>query len=383
MKQRVLVIFGGRSTEHDISIISGLQVYENLDREMFEPVIVYIDSEGKWWSGEGLKRIDTYKNFSSKKLTEVAILPCSKKLFKRRFNGFIPLFDVDCAFIVMHGMNGEDGTLQGLLELSQIPYTSSGVLSSSVGMDKVMMKRVFNDLGLPILPYFEISRFQYEKMSSAYKLEKIAFPVIVKPAKLGSSIGITICKKQKDLTRALELAFKFDDCVVVERAVIKLKEVNISVLGFQDDIELSVIEQPVTSNLFLTFQDKYCKKSKTRGMENLTRKIPADIDDDMKTKLQEYAKIAFRGLNCKGVVRIDFIIDEEEKELYINEINTIPGSLSFYLWDKKQIDFRLLLTKLYQIAIRDSEERKKQIFVFQSSVLNGLGGSKGKKANKL
>lgn len=381
-----MIIFGGKSTEHDISILSAVQTMEAIDKQKYEIFPIYITKNSKWLYGTKLSNLTTFKNLDFKNLKEVAILPNSDMLFIKKMGGYKPFKKIDCAFIIMHGMNGEDGSMQGLMELSNIPYSSSGILASSIGIDKTMQKQMFENLSIPVVPYFSLSRLEYEKLGKKIKLENLIFPVIVKPNRLGSSIGITVCKNQKQLNNALSLAFKFDDFVVVEKLVKKMKEINISVLGYQDDAILSTTEQPLTNHQMLTFTDKYCGGGKTKtqkigakisnkntgtknGMQSLSRIVPANIDDKTKKLVETYAKQIFIGLKCKGVIRIDFIFDETKKVLYVNEINTIPGSFAFYLWEYKGITFKDEIDKIIQISLQEYHERSQKTMVFESNVL--------------
>ena len=395
--KNLIVIFGGKSTEHDISILSSMQVLENLDKSKYNIVPVYISKTGEWYMGEKLKNLETFKNFNEKGLKKVTILPTSDHIFVKTIVGYKKLFKVDCAFLVLHGMNGEDGTLQGLMELSNIPYTSCGVLASSVGMSKYMQKLVFTGLDIPVLPFCSLSKTEYTKLGKRFNLEKLAFPVVVKPDKLGSSIGISFCKNITQLKKALELAFKFDDLVVIEKAVTNMKEINISVLGDAENVFLSETEQPQTSHQILSFVDKYLsggknqkggklgknqnfgiknadfnqKNSKTskKGMASLSRIIPADIDDSTLSKVQSIAKSIFTNLECKGVIRIDFIFDNDSQTLYVNEVNTIPGSLAFYLWESKGKSFKTELDEIIEIAIKTHKDKQNKVMAFESNVI--------------
>lgn len=390
MKKNIIVIFGGKTTEHDISILSAMQVIEALDKQKYQIYPIYITKQSKWFYGKKLFTIDAFKNFNTKNLKEVAILPSSDMLYIKKIGGFKPFLKIDCAFIIMHGLNGEDGSLQGLMELANIPYSSSGILASCVGIDKNIQKQMFENFNIPIVPYLFLTRAEYEKLGNKIKLEKLIFPVIVKPNRLGSSIGISVCRNQKQLNDALKLAFKFDDSVVIEKMIKKMKEINISVLGYKDDVLLSTTEQPITNHQMLTFTDKYCSgaKSKTtgskstsvkektintsgvkNGMQSLSRIVPANIDEKTKQLVETYAKQIFLGLKCKGVIRIDFIFDETKKVLYVNEVNTIPGSLAFYLWEYKGISFTDELDKILEIAYLDYQEKNLNMVVFESNVI--------------
>lgn len=389
MKKNIAVIFGGKSTEHDISILSSMQVMEALDKTKYEILPIYIEKSGRWFFGKNLEAIETFRHFNLKGLSEVAILPTDNHLYIKKLGKFKQYKKIDCAFIIMHGLNGEDGTIQGLLELSNIPYTSSGILASSVGIDKLAQKRMFESLSIPVVPYTFLTGREYEKLNKKIRLESFTFPVVVKPNRLGSSIGISFCKNQKQLNNALELAFKFDDVVLIEKAVKKLKEINISVLGYNGDMLLSTTEEPITNHELLTFSDKYCGGQKGKnatkltkkvdnlsicsgtksGMQSLSRIVPARIDFNTKQLVENYAKQIFTGLNCKGVIRIDFLFNETKKVLYVNEVNTIPGSLAFYLWEYKGLSFTQELDKIIEIAFLEHQDKNNKTFVFESKVI--------------
>ena len=374
----IVVIFGGKSTEHEISILSAMQVLENLDKSKYNIIPIYIDKNGEWWSGKKLCQIDSYKKFNTNGLFNVTILPNSNFLYKKKLGMFAKFKKIDCVLTIMHGFNGEDGTLQGLLELSNIPYTSSGVLASSVGMSKLLQKNVFESIGLSVVPYVILTKTEYLRQNKKIKLEKFLCPVIVKPNSLGSSIGVSICKKQKELVNALDLAFKFDEVVIIEKFVKNLTEVNISVMGDKTNIQLSETEQPQTASEFLDFNSKYLsgskgtkcssKKVNSNGLENLSRIIPAKISENTRKQIYDYAKKIFLHLNCKGVIRIDFILDKNKK-LYVNEVNTIPGSLAYYLWKPKGIGFNKLLDTLINIAIKDVKEKQKIKLTLDNQIL--------------
>ena len=391
--KKVGVVFGGVTCEHDVSIITGLQLIENADKEKYEIIPIYIHSNGEWYTGSKLLDANIYKNFEKyeSELKKSAILPSKKGLmtFEKGLFAKNSFIELDVVIPAMHGMNGEDGTLQGLLELANIPYTSSGVLGASVGMDKILMKKVFEAHELPVLPYTYFNRADYEanKEEVIAKIEEcIPYPMFVKPSNLGSSIGISKAKDREGLIHAIEIAINYDERIIVEKGVENLVEINCSGLGYGKDVEASVCEQPVQWEEFLTFEDKYMhggkgtKGSKQSGMENMSRKIPADISEDKANKIQELTKKAFKCLNSKGVVRVDYIIDKDTEEVYINEINTIPGSFSFYLWEYSNLSYKELIDKLIVIAEKAWNEKNKNNYSFKSDIIGNITkGSKGSK----
>lgn len=374
--RKIAVIFGGRSTEHDISIISALQVINNLNKTKFEVVPIYINHDGKWYSGKNLNEIKNYSNLNFKKLHEVCILPSDNFLYFKKIGGFFKWQKLEMAFIIMHGMNGEDGTIQGLLNLSKIPYSSCDVLASALSMDKVAMKNAFLGLDLPIVPYVWFSKFEYEKSPNELidnAESKLNFPMVVKPSNLGSSIGIKVCKNREELKNAIEVAINFDNKIVIEKAIENLKEINMSVKGVFDEIECSQTEEPINWQSFLSFEDKYISDKTEK------RKMPADISNEQLNNVTEMSKTIFKNFFCKGIVRIDFMLDENTDTIYVNEINTIPGSLAFFLWKDKGYNFAELLEDNIRLAEIDKNAKDQLNFDYHSSVLNNVSGNYYKK----
>ena len=375
MKKNLVVIFGSRSTEHDISVLTAMQVISGVDKKKYSVLPVYISNAGKWYTGRALLDTQFYAKPDYKRVKEVVILPCDNYLYIKKFGKFKRYAKVDCVIVSCHGKNGEDGTLQGLLELAQIPYTSGGVFASSVGLDKQKMKEIFAANKIPVCDYKVISKADFE--SEEFDFKDINFPVIVKPNSLGSSIGISVCKSQEQLLEALKLVFCFDGVALIEKYIENLKEVNISVLGDENNMYCSITEQPVSKGI-LSFEKKYfAESSKTElqgtknGMQSMGRIIPADITKKQKKTIENLAKKIFAVTRSKGVVRIDFMIDCDTKKVYANEINTIPGSFAFYLWEKSGINFSVLIDKLIEIAETSKKETDKLTTIFLSSVLSG------------
>ena len=389
---KVGVIFGGESVEHEVSIISAVQAMNKIDTEKYEIVPIYITKDNEWYTGAPLKEIETYKDMDLlKRYTDNVVLykkgdefVLQKKngLFKRVVN------TVDVILPVVHGTNVEDGTLQGYLKSINIPFAGSSVMASAVAQDKVIQKSVFIDSELPIAKYtwFYDSEYNIEKDEIIKNLEKeIKYPVIVKPATLGSSVGISSCKNRNELVDAIEEAIKYDDKIIVEEKVENLKEVNISVLGNHENIKLSVIEEVTTDDELLTFNDKYInggKKGSSKGMASALRKIPAKIDAKLEKEVRDVATKAFRACDLSGVVRIDFLIDSKKNKVYINEINSCPGSLAFYLWEPVGKDFTELLDDMISIAIKDYKKKSNKTHTFKSNILSGYQGLKGSKGLK-
>jgi len=390
------VIFGSRTCEHEVSIISGVQLARAVNKEKYDVWPIYIAKDGRWYTGEKLLDIHTYTPFDpyAKGITRITLdltagsgalisYEQEKGLFAK---GVIPVTvtKLDCVIPVMHGLHGEDGTLQGLLELANIPYASTGVAGSAVGMDKIMMKQMFQGMGFPVLPGLFALRSEWRSQPDAVieRIEKaLPYPVFCKPACLGSSIGVSRADNREALQEALELAFTYDRRVLIEKGLDHPIEVNCSVLGFDGEARTSVTEMPTTSGGdLLDFADKYLTGSGSKGMASLKRIMPAPIGDALITKIEDLSKQIFRALDCKGVVRIDYMLTKDD-QLYITEINTIPGSMAFYLWQETGLPYTELIDKLVEYANKAYAEKNENNYAFTSDILNGvvLGGKKGGK----
>lgn len=391
MKIKLGVIFGGETVEHEVSIITAVQAMEHINESKYEIIPIYISKDRIWYTGAMLKDIDVYKDFNELKkyAKQVVLTKTNKGFFLQSTKGLFRrnITDIDIAFPIVHGNNAEDGTLQGYLDSVGIPYVGSRVLGSALGQDKVVMKQVFKDMNLPIVDYiwFFDSDYANDPDEIFKKVKKLGYPVIVKPATLGSSVGITYVHNEVELGVAIEEAMKYDIKVVIEKAVKNLVEVNCSVLGNYTNQETSVIEEVTSDEEFLTFKDKYVNGSKgktkgaSKGMASASRIIPARISKEMEEEIKETSKKAFRALNLSGVCRIDYLIDKKENKFYINEPNTIPGSLSFYLWEPKGKKYEDLLDEMISLAIKDYKNRAKKIYSFESNILSNYGvkGLKG------
>ena len=401
MKKTIGVIFGSRSCEREVAIISAVQLMRHIDREKYNTVPVYIDETGNWYTGEKLMDINSYKPFNADQKGIVKVFPdlsssSGALLTLNRGKGLFSSEKIEIAarvdvyIVVMHGLNGEDGTLQGLLELANVPYTSTGVAGSALGMDKIMMKQFFRGAGLPVLPgiWFSRSTFKRDRDSVAEQVEKeIGYPVFVKPANLGSSIGVSRADDRESLYDSLELAFEYDRRVLVEKGLNKPVELNCSVKGYDDDVQASPIEMPLNSDGFLDFGDKYLASGGSKGMASLHRVLPAPIEDSLRDEIQEMSRTIFRLMDCKGVVRIDYMFDRESEKTYITEINTIPGSLAFYLWENAGIPYSSLIDDMIEYAERAYEDKNTANYAYTSDILKnvslGAKGAKGSKTAKL
>lgn len=401
MKIKIGLFFGGNSTEHEVSIVSALQALEFFNKSKYDILPIYITKDNKFYISEHTGNISEYKNIKSliEKSEQVLLVKNGKKVDLVKYPTKIfgnKVYDyIDIAFPIVHGTNVEDGTLQGLFNMLDIPFVGCDVSSSAIGMDKYVMKCVLKENNIPVLDGIVFNKFSYIEDSNEVIInikKKFDYPVIIKPINLGSSVGIKIAKDDDSLKDALDYAFTFSYKIVVEKAVTKIKEVNCSVLGDIESATASECEQPISSDEILSYKDKYLSSSssknttnassKTGGtMESLSRKLPADISDEMREKIRTMAVDTFKVLGCNGVARIDFIIDEEDDKVYVNEINTIPGSLSFYLWKAVGMDYTTLLEKMIQLSLKRKREQEDIVFSFETNILDvvSLGGAKGSK----
>lgn len=383
-KLNVLVLYGGVAPEHEVSIITAIQVMNALVEAGHQVLPVYISKQGTWHKGDS-RFLDPlfYKDLQKVSSTGTStILPANKDLhlLKKGFLGFgAEESSVDVVFPVFHGQNGEDGTIQGLLELANLPYVGSGVLGGSAGMDKFVTKRLAESLKVNTAKDFLVIKGVTSDEEIAKEAKKIGFPLYVKPSNLGSSIGITRVEKSQDLADALEVAFCYDNRVLLEECVDLDKEVNISIMGNNPYI-FSVTEQPVASGKTLSFDDKYLSDSgKSKGMASLKRLIPAPISAEQLKTIQDWARKIFGAINGKGLARVDFMIDKKGA-VFFNEINTIPGAFAFFLWEKSGYPFPKLVDHLLELAIEAWNSKQQKISTFESNILEkiGSGGLKGK-----
>ena len=393
MKIKIGVIFGGRSVEHEISIITANQAINSINKEKYEIIPIYISKKGLMYTGEELLKLEYFRDLDKllKKLTQITIVHDGQKanivrIPMKKFGKNI-INNIDIAFPTMHGTNGEDGTVSGFLEMLNIPYIGCDILSASVGMDKIMMRRVLKEAQIPSLDYISFYSSDYIKDEEKYIKqieEKLRYPVIVKAGNLGSSVGIKKAKDTESLKEAIEYSMQFSDRVMVENAIVNLKEVNCSVMGDTSNAMPSECEEPVGSDEILSYQDKYVSGGKTKtgevaggskGMATLKRKLPAEISKEMKEEIQKLAVETFKVLGCNGVSRIDFLVDNDTNEVFVNEINTIPGALSYYLWEATGKTFEQEIDELVEIALKRKREREKLVFSYDQNIL-ALSGTK-------
>lgn len=397
MKIKVGVFFGGSSVEHDVSIITAVQAMENINKDKYEVVPVYIDKERTFYTGNVLREMDTYKDFKAYKkyLKKVTLVKKDDEFCLVNYNSIFKsvVNTIDVAFPIVHGKGVEDGSLAGYFDSIGIPYVGPKVLGAALGQDKVIQKQVMAAEGVNVVDYIWFFEEDYieDEDSILKKVKKLGYPVIVKPARLGSSIGISFVNDDKKIREAIEDALTYDEKIIIEKAVDNLLEVDCAVFGDHSYMETSLIGEMLTSNEFLTFEDKYLaegggKKSPSKKLSGEVStsgfKIPAKLDKAIETSIYDQAKKAFRALELSGVTRFDFLVNKKTKEVYVNEPNTIPGCLAFFFFTPKDISYETLLDNLITITIKNYKNSLKKVSVFESNVLSTYGGSKGAK-NKL
>jgi D-alanine-D-alanine ligase len=385
--KNIAVLFGGRSAEHEISILSALQAMDALDVTKYNIIPVYIAHSGKWYLGPGLRNKDFYKRLPAglDGLKEVSLLPkpgakgltklASKKTILSLFTKTELEIQIDVFMPIFHGQFGEDGCIQGLFEMAEVAYTGAPVMASAVAMNKYACKCLLAQHRIPVLPSKVLSRsqVQFDIINACKQIELTQglgnYPLFIKPVNLGSSVGVSRANDLEELAAGIAKVFQIDTEVIIEPCVTKLMEINVSVLERDGDAEVSVVEIPVASGAFLSYEDKYMRGGKgkkgpsteSQGMAGLTRVIdPQDLNSQWKSSVREYAAKAFKLLGCAGVVRFDFMVDLDKGELYFNELNPMPGSLAFYLWEKSNppILFTDLLDRMIDGAEKRSAEKK-------------------------
>ncbi len=397
MKIRVGVLYGGKTTEHEVSIITAVQAMNNLNKEKYDVVPIYFTKDNDIYTGNALMDMDVYKDMSLLKRycsnvvmyskDGVLILQNKKGIFKRTIK------EVDIVVPCVHGYNMEDGNIEGMLEVLGIPYTGSDIYGCTVGQDKVFQKQILEAEKLPVPKYTWF--YDNEYFSSEEKIldniKKIGYPVIVKPARQGSSIGIEVAKSEEEVKIAIEEAIKYDDKILVEEIIPNMTELNCSVLGSNSYMETSVIEQVMGNDEILSFKDKYLASSSkkgaikvagSKGMASTNRIIPANISEKLTKEIEETSKKAFRALGASGVVRIDYLYNKKSNKYYVNELNSIPGSLSFYLWTPLNKEYDELLDDMINIAVKRFKNKLKKTSKFESNILSNFNGSKGVKGFK-
>lgn len=390
-KRTVGVIFGSRSVEHDVSIVTAQQVMQALKPEKYEVVPIYITRDGRWITGPGLREIKTFQaenivEMMGMKETMISADPHHHGMITPPISGMFgrsQLRRLDVIFPVLHGSHGEDGTLQGLLELADLPYVGAGVMASAVTRDKIMLKSVLAQHGIPVVKHLAFARHEWVSGSDAIisRIDaELGYPVFIKPATLGSSIGVARANNAEEARNYITVAANFDRRILVEQAVEGAIEINCAVMG-NYTIRASVLEQPITWQEFLTYEEKYMRSEGPAGMKGAERKIPAPISDELTQRIRQMAINAFKAVDGRGTARIDFLVREAAGEVFLNEINTLPGSMAFYLWEAEGMLPAHVVDELIQLAFEAHAEKRKTIYNYKTNLLahaaaKGLKGIK-------
>ena len=394
MKTCIAVLFGCASVEHEISIISAVQAMHSINREKYDVLPVYITKTREMYTGDGLTDIAAFQDIPAllrqcrrvylvRENGKVLARYSEKKAFEK--NAGIP---VDVAFPIVHGTNCEDGAIAGYLETLGLPYISCSCLAAAVGMDKAVFKYVLQAAGLPVLPCvtFTARAYAADPDPVLENIEtEIGYPLIIKPVNLGSSVGISKVENRDELKAAVTLACSFAAEILAERAIVSLREINCSVIGEGEDCEASLLEEPFMKDKILSYDDKYRSNATgAKGMASLSRQCPADLSPEKTEEIRTIAKQVFAAIKASGVVRIDFLMDTQDNDaVYVNEINTIPGSLAFYLWEPAGISYTQLIDKLVDIAFKRQRSREQLMFTIDTNILSEKGLKLGGKGGKL
>lgn len=394
-QKNIIVAFGGVSPEHEVSVLSAMQVLSALEDSSYTTIPLYITKSGRWLTGEPLKDLSNYKDLPGLESNSASCAfvkdeigrtllkeQDSKGLFAKSKS--FPVYSVICAF---HGSEGENGSFQGVCEMFNVPYSGSGVLGSSVGMDKVKAKQLCEANEIPVTSSLDFYEKDWEDHQETIlnEAELLGFPLVVKPSSLGSSIGVKKVDDRDELIEAIETAFRYDAHLLVEEAINPLMEINCSVLGTAEDCRASVCERPLGSTETLSFEDKYQSGgSAEKGMASADRIIPADISSELTETIRSMAVHTFKTFDAAGVARLDFLVNADTEQVYFNEINTIPGSFSFYLWEKSEISFKDLMEELIEISLKRHQAKNGRIRSYETNLLSekaakGIKGLKGTK----
>ncbi len=373
----VAVIFGGRSAEHDVSIITAfVPVIESLKALGHAPVPVYIAKDGSWYSEPAMQDVQYFKDpayetrlQSLKKLElsfDQGLTLVTPGMFSKRIK-------IDLVFPAMHGTYGEDGSLMGLLRMAQVPFVGCDIFASAVAMDKVLTKQVASAEGVPVVPYvwFTAHGWEQSKQEFLSRIQKLSSPWFVKPVHLGSSIGMSVAKTVAELEQAIEVALHYDDKVLVEEVVKHLIEVTLPIMG-NDTLTFAHIERPLNKSEFFNFEDKYLSGGKGSGVNSEYSEVPAKIDPELAAQVLEYGQMTYRALGASGIARVDFLIEGEKGLVYMNEVNTLPGSLYHHNWKKRGVSGVELVSKLMALAEERHAKREGLTHTFQSDILKKM-----------
>jgi D-alanine-D-alanine ligase len=378
----IAVIFGGKSAEHDVSIITAhIPIIEVLLTDGgFDVWPVYISKEGNWYCDKRMNDLRFFKEpdweaqVAKWKPVELSFEGGLQICWPRMFGKCVK---IDVVFPAMHGTYGEDGSLMGVLRMANVPFAGCDIFASAVAMDKVLTKQVVAAEGMPVVPYVWFTKAQWNKDANAYRarMKDLKWPLFVKPVHLGSSIGITKVKNQEELENAIEVALHYDDKVLVEEGIEPLLEVTLPIMG-NDDIRTAECERPLNKTEMFDFSDKYLSGGKSSGVNNAYSEIPAAIGEELTKKFKALGVRVYETLGCTGTARVDFLINDSTKEIFVNEVNTLPGSLYHHNWKKAGVSNRDLVLGLIKLGEERFAAQQKNIYAFKSDILNKVGGPK-------
>ncbi len=398
MKLNVAVFFGGESVEHEVSVISAHQAMNAMNSEKYNIIPIYVAKDRKLYCSDLLRDMKMYKDIPAllKKCTQVtlvqednkvAVCPVHTGLFGRK-----ELTTIDVAVPVMHGTNGEDGTIQGFLEMLKLPYAGCDLIAAAVGQDKVLQKHTLENSGLPITKWFWYfgSELESHRDEILAKVHEIGYPVILKPACTGSSVGIGIAHNDEEYLLQFEDSRQYDSKVITEQVVKPMREINCSVLGSAEKAQASVLEEVFSGGELLDFHDKYERKAKgsktgssaSKGMASTSRIVDPDLPKGVSEKIRQLALDTFRVLGSSGVCRIDFMMNADTADVFVNEINTIPGSLAFYLWQASGVSFPELMDRIIELALDRERERSRRTYSYDTNLLSTYSEPAGAKGTK-
>ncbi|MEX1212214.1 MAG: D-alanine--D-alanine ligase family protein [Balneolaceae bacterium] len=391
--EHLVVAYGGTSPEHEVSVLTAMQAIAALESNGHTVRPLYVSKSGRWYTGHPLTKLENYQDLD-RLLNQATPCTLGRNSYgqpvltedrQKRF-GRSDQWPIGMLLLAFHGGAGENGSFQGLCEVWDLPYTGCDPLGSALGMNKRVAKDLCRAHGIPVVPDQSVRESEWidNRKEILKTIDQLGPTVVVKPVHLGSSIGVARAANREELSEAIEEAFRYDDELLVERAIEPLMEINCSVLGSGSKLTASVCERPLAEQELLSFQDKYQGESGGKGMASATREIPADIPDEMTDRIRKLSIRIFSLLGASGVARLDFLIQRESGEVYFNEINTIPGSFSFYLWEPSGIPFPDLMERILELGLDRHRHKTGRVQSYETNLLSekALTGLKGLKGDK-
>lgn len=375
MKLNVGVIFGGKSLEHEMSIVSAIQAMDNIDTDKYEITPIFITKDREWYTGGCLRYIDTYKDLDLlKRYTKKVNLINKDGRFILQSCGFIKkeVSELHLAFPIMEGANTEDGTIQGYLNLIGIPYVGSNIYSSAVSQDKVFVKQILEANDIPVVKFVWFGeRFYRNKKEELFKqIDKLSYPLVLKPATLGSSIGIEMITQKEEIDSTIERSFKLDTKIIIEEKIENVVEYNCSVLLTPNGNITSEIEEITSNKELRTYKDKFVYEDTDES--SIKRTCPAKISEKLRKDIELYSLAAFKILNMRGTARIDFLYDKKNNKLYVNEINSIPFCFAHHLWEARNISYKELLNIMLKDAIDNEVKNQSMTLIMDTDVIKKM-----------